>query len=276
MSARSSNLELPTADELREMIQKESPRLAARRDFLDVHAGVFKALRAFANETRIDCRILDDWKTVSFDETVERGTVLVNELEQHLVDERVWSIAGQLYAPLNFRVSPVKSDVIFVFGSSINKRVDAAVELYRAGVAPKIMTTGHGPHWGVNRLSEGRTQAEYAIASGVPQEDIIVEERSIATPDNVKRSVDMWLAMNWRPTRVTIVTSEFHLMRAYMDMYKFPDWGMQIFTAAPDPSEELNVVNWIKTETGRRIVLNEYAKLIMESKIDQVLAEDKL
>ena len=273
MSKRTNVTQLPASAELREMIAKESPRRAVRRDFLETHPDIFTELRTVADHAGIDDSIIDEWQNMSFDETIRRGAALVDELERHLANERTWGYAERLYAPLNVQITPEASDLIFVFGSDINARIDTAIELYRAGIAPKIMTTGFGANYSKQTVGEGRLQAEYAIAAGVPAETLIVEERSIATPDNVKRSIDMWQEMNWQPQRVTMVTSEFHLLRAYVDMYKFPDWDMQIFTAAPAPSEDLNAANWIKSETGRRIILNEYTKLIMESKIDQVLAE---
>ena len=93
---------------------------------------------------------------------------------------------------------------------------------------------------------------------------------------SVSCAFDMWQDMDWKPTRVTLVTSEFHLLRAYADMYKFADYDIEIYTASPMPTDDLNEINWIKSEFGRRVILNEYAKLIMGSKVDQVLAEENV
>ena len=276
MRERINITQLPLSVEVREMLAKESPRRAMRLDFLEMNPGIFTELRSIAAQAGVNDRIVSDWQAMSFDEVMSSGMNLVDELDHYLSDEDSWKNAQSLYASLNLQIEPKESDLIFLFGSDTNARVDKAIELYRAGIAPKIMTTGFGANYSKQTVSEGRLQAEYASAMGVPQEDIIIEERSISTPDNVKRSIDMWQDMNWRPKRVTMVTSEFHLLRAYESMYKFPDWDMQIFTAAPAPSEGLGAANWIKSETSRRIVLNEYIKLIMMSKVDQVLADGGL
>ena len=273
---RSSGLELPSAEELRTMIRKESSRKAVRRDYLEKHVVVFEVVRREANQAGIDITVLDNYRTQPFDMVIAQLHTLVDSLEQFLRQPERYSLAETFYRPLVRSSSPERSDLIFVFGSSQNLRIEKAVELYKQDVAPKIMTTGAAPHWGELIEPEGEMAARHAIELGVPEGDIIVENQSIATPDNVKRGIDILEEMNWRPAIITIVTSEFNTRRAEMDMYKFTPWDLEISIASPVPSDELDSHNWIRTERGRRIILNEYAKLIIESKIDQVLADGEL
>lgn len=271
---RMSELELPNADELRIMIQKESPRLAVKRDYLVRNAEVFDKYREVALKAEVDISVLDCYKMMSFDGVVDRLHVLTDRLERFLRKPKSYGLAETLYQPLNCTREPERSDLILVFGSAQNLRINKAIDLYQKKFAPKIMTTGAAPHWKSSDISEGDRVAQYAINHGIPESDIIVENRSIATPDNVKRSIDMLEKMNWQPHRIVIVTSEFNARRAYMDVYKFIPWEIQIYSVSPEPSEELNKHNWIKTERGRRIILNEYAKLIIEDKIDQILEKE--
>lgn len=273
---RMSELELPNADELRIMIQKESPRLAVKRDYLVRNAEVFDKYREVALKAEVDISVLDCYKMMSFDGVVDRLHVLTDRLERFLRKPKSYGLAETLYQPLNCTREPERSDLILVFGSAQNLRINKAIDLYQKKFAPKIMTTGAAPHWKSSDISEGDRVAQYAINHGIPESDIIVENRSIATPDNVKRSIDMLEKMNWQPHRIVIVTSEFNARRAHMDVYKFIPWEIQIYSVSPEPSEELNKHNWIKTERGRRIILNEYAKLIIEDKIDQILEKDTL
>ena len=276
MSERTNVTQLPPSIEIWEMLGKESSRRAKRFDFLEMNPGIFTELRNVAVQARANDRVVSEWQAMSFDDVMGSSMNLVDELDRYLSDETTWQNAKSLYAPLNLQIEPKDSDLIFVFGSNINARVDKAIELYRAGIAPKIMTTGLGSNYSKQTMSEGRLQANYAISEGIPAEAIIVEECSITTSDNVKRSFDMWQDMDWKPTRVTLVTSEFHLLRAYADMYKFSDYDIEIYTASPMPTDDLNEINWIKSEFGRRVILNEYAKLIMSSKVDQVLTEESV
>ena len=276
MSERTNVTQLPPSIEIWEMLGKESSRRAKRFDFLEMNPGIFTELRNVAVQARANDRVVSEWQAMSFDDVMGSSMNLVDELDRYLSDETTWQNAKSLYAPLNLQIEPKDSDLIFVFGSNINARVDKAIELYRAGIAPKIMTTGLGSNYSKQTMSEGRLQANYAISEGIPAEAIIVEECSITTSDNVKRSFDMWQDMDWKPTHVTLVTSEFHLLRAYADMYKFSDYDIEIYTASPVPTDDLNEINWIKSEFGRRVILNEYAKLIMSSKVDQVLTEESV
>ncbi len=276
MSERTNVTQLPPSVEIRKILGKESSRRAKRFDFLEMNPGIFTELRNVAAQARANDRVVSDWQAMSFDDVMGSSMNLVDELDHYLSDETTWQNAKDLYAPLNLQIEPKESDLIFVFGSAINARVDKAIELYRVGIASKIMTTGLGSNYSKLTMSEGRLQADYAISEGIPAEAIIVEECSITTSDNVKRSFDMWQDMDWKPTRVTLVTSEFHLLRAYADMYKFADYDIEIYTASPMPTDDLNEINWIKSEFGRRVILNEYAKLIMGSKVDQVLTEESV
>lgn len=157
-------------------------------------------------------------------------------------------------------------------------RIAKAVELYHACIAPKIMVTGAMPRWvarGKNNITESQRMADYAITHGVSADDIIIEDQAISIPDNVKRSIDLWETIQWYPLRITLVASEFNVRRAEMNIYEFTPWPVEIFTASPEPSPALRADTWITTEHGRRLILNEYAKLIIESAIDHLLAAKK-
>ena len=273
---RTSSIELPSADEIRAIINEESPRLAVHRDYLSTRPWLFMELSRVAAQAGIDAAVFEKYQAWDFNKVVGALHVFVSEcsayLAQHIDDIK----AEQLYEPLKTGNSPKQSDIIFVFGSAKNMRIAKAVELYHSGVASKIMATGAAPRWaasqGENNITEAQRMADYAITHGVPADDIIIEDQAISIPDNVKRSIDLWEAMQWYPQRITLVTSEFNVRRAEMNIYEFTPWPVEIFIASPEPSSMLRADTWIETERGRRLILNEYAKLIIESAIDHLLA----
>jgi hypothetical protein len=71
MSKRTNVTQLPASAELREMIAKESPRRAVRRDFLETHPDIFTELRTVADHAGIDDSIIDEWQNMSFDVTIQ-------------------------------------------------------------------------------------------------------------------------------------------------------------------------------------------------------------
>ena len=63
-------------------------------------------------------------------------------------------------------------------------RLDHAVELYRAGVAPRLVVTG-GKADG-DRTTEAASARDYAIARGVDPDAILVEDRSRTTLESIR------------------------------------------------------------------------------------------
>ena len=82
---------------------------------------------------------------------------------------------------------PCKADVIVGFGNFNTDIARRAAELYHQGLAPKILFTG-----GLGRNTEGLLPepeavrfAKVAMACGVPEADIILEDKSKNTADNI-------------------------------------------------------------------------------------------
>ena len=262
------------------MMRQESPRLARRQDYLDARPRLFTELKRIAHHAGIDTAVFDHYAVYDFDDTISKLHRFTVQFADYLAQHAHHSEAATLYEVLAKGNPPRRSDVMLVFGSAENRRIATAVELYHAGVAPKITIAGASPRWAVaygkdTPVAEAWRMAEYAQDHGVPARDIIIEDRSISIPDNVKRSIDCWEAMLWCPRRITLVTSEFNVRRAEMNMYKFAPWPVEIFTTSPEPSPALRTNTWVATDRGRYLILNEYAKIIIESTIDHLLAAEK-
>ena len=82
---------------------------------------------------------------------------------------------------------PEKADVIVGFGNFNTDIARRAAELYHQGFAPKILFTG-----GLGRNTEGLLPepeavrfARVAMACGVPEADIILEDKSTNTKENI-------------------------------------------------------------------------------------------
>jgi uncharacterized SAM-binding protein YcdF (DUF218 family) len=88
-------------------------------------------------------------------------------------------------------------------------RLDHAVSLYFAGVAPRLIMTG-GKAEG-DRTTEAAAGRAFAIELGVPPEDILVEERSRTTLESV-RGVAALLAANDGRSAI-FVSDRPHMLR---------------------------------------------------------------
>lgn len=85
-------------------------------------------------------------------------------------------------------------------------RVRKAVELFEAGVAPKIVFTGG---LGTYPPTEAEASANLAAELGVPRAAMVLEDRSTSTEENAAnaaKSIEAW--------RIVVVTDAYHVFRA--------------------------------------------------------------
>lgn len=116
------------------------------------------------------------------------------------------------------------ADAIVVLGGGVlpdgtlplvaRTRVERAVELFRGGIAPRMVLSGRcGLMDPEPPVTEAAAMAAYAMQLGVPQEALLLEEGSKDTLGNAYFTRAHFLEPNgW--TSVRVVTSDFHLSRA--------------------------------------------------------------
>src|SRR5690349_18404465 len=85
----------------------------------------------------------------------------------------------------------LRGDIAFVFGTWNARKgsVEKAVELYKNGSVPKMIFSG-----GMNKetgVVEGEAMAEEAIKLGVPRSDVLIENKSTNTLENVLFSLEV-------------------------------------------------------------------------------------
>ncbi|MBP7769210.1 YdcF family protein [Candidatus Saccharibacteria bacterium] len=280
---RSSNLELPKATEVLEMIgQVESPRLAVRRDLVEdcLQKGTFDAIRelqAIAGTPYLFAINRDVDSEESFCEAMlqlhESTNTTIQALSEGAFDPE---LLERVYGSLAEQDEAEVVDLIFVFGAPSNARVEKAVDLYKLGLAPKILISGRGPNWDKAVTStEAEMMGRRAEELGVPASDIFLETKAVSIPDNVKRGVDLLAKESINPEKIIIVASAFGLLRASIDWKKFAPYPIKLVKASPpilDPN--LGKELWHTNEAGRRVVINEYAKIVNEAIIDELVLSE--
>lgn len=103
------------------------------------------------------------------------------------MEPRAYDSLKVIWDYMYLNMEPGPADCIVGFGNyNVNIALRAA-ELYRAGYAPKVLFTG-----GLGRNtagmwtgSEAERFAAAAVAAGVPEQDVIVEDRSTNTAENI-------------------------------------------------------------------------------------------
>ena len=128
------------------------------------------------------------------------------------------------------------ADAIVVLGASVyadgtpsgilQDRLDDGIALYFAGVAPKIIMSGDN---GTASYNEVRVMKQYAIARGVPSEDIFCVHAGFSTYESMYRAKYVFGC-----ERIVVATQTYHLYRA---LWSAKSLGMQA-TGVPSDYRE--------------------------------------
>jgi uncharacterized SAM-binding protein YcdF (DUF218 family) len=136
-----------------------------------------------------------------------------------------------------------KADAAIVLGAAVwtnsvspvfRERINHAIELHRQGKISKVIFTGG--HGSANEPTEAATARAYALANGVPAGDILIEQKSHTTYENVLYAKQLADANNIR--KVLIVSDPLHMRRA---MTMAADVG---FEAYPSPTPTTKYQTW--------------------------------
>lgn len=153
------------------------------------------------------------------------------------------------------------ADLALVFGASTMKPpVDTAVELHQKGLVPKILVSG-----GVNRhtgQNEAQSMAALLVDRGVPLEDVLTEDKSHNSLENVLFSrVVIESDLGWDAVKkILVVCANYHSRRALMTLKRhFPDGVALALVTYQIPG--FNRDNWHESEVGQKKVLDEWGKI---------------
>lgn len=98
----------------------------------------------------------------------------------------------------------------------LQDRLDTAIQAYQSGLAPKLLMSGdHGS----NDYDEVNAMKDYAIARGIPSEDIFMDHAGFSTYESMYRAKAIFGCQ-----KLIIVTQQYHLYRA---IYNAQAMGMQ-------------------------------------------------
>ena len=167
---------------------------------------------------------------------------------------------------------PEKADIIFIPGSSNWVLAETAARLYKEGKAGNIMPSGMYFYQFGRFMNERvtderykgvyRTEAEFLasvlIKNGVPEENVIKEERATYTYENAIYSKELLRDMGLDIKSAIICPQAFHARRALMTYsHLFPDTKLYV---VPTNTQNITSDNWYNTERGRQVVLGELRK----------------
>jgi uncharacterized SAM-binding protein YcdF (DUF218 family) len=173
------------------------------------------------------------------------------------------------------RAGGYPADAIVVLGGGVEAdgslppvsrtRVARAVELFDAGIAPRIILSGRcGLTSPEPTTTEAAAMASYARVHDVPAEALLLEEESRDTLGNAYFVRELYLVPNgWRSIRV--VTSDFHLSRAAWVFRKIlgAQYDFSFASAASGLSPRELILRALE-ECKLSIFLNEWLEALQE------------
>lgn len=108
------------------------------------------------------------------------------------------------------------ADCILVLGAGITPdgrpsymlrdRLDKGIELYEAGVAPKLLLSGDN---GQERYDEVNAMKQYVLERGIPETDIFLDHAGFSTYESMYRAKAVFQVEN-----AIVVTQKYHLYRS--------------------------------------------------------------
>src|SRR6476469_4776644 len=126
------------------------------------------------------------------------------------------SLAGVVFCEHRDTAQPASAIVVLGAAQYVGRpspvlraRLDHAIDLWRRGMAPRIIFTGgFGEH---DTTSEAAVAERYAVEHGIPARAILIENTGRSTIESLRRVATL---MDGEPSREVILVSDpFHMLR---------------------------------------------------------------
>jgi Uncharacterized conserved protein len=128
------------------------------------------------------------------------------------------------------RIPAFDKDYIIIHGSQIRKdgtltkllqsRADRAIEfasMQKAAAGKDITFIPSGGKGSDEVISEGEAIRKYLLEQGIPEEQVLVEDKSVDTAENLKLSAELIRAQeNGEQAKIAFATTNYHVFRAGM------------------------------------------------------------
>jgi len=169
-----------------------------------------------------------------------------------------------LASPLKISETPQKADVILVFGGGVGEtgspgkstieRARYAAELYKQGYSNKILfSSGYAYTY-----NDAENMKLFAVSMGVPEKDILLEQRANSAYENVLFSKQ--LLDKHHQDSIILISSPYNMRRVQL-VFKKLDNNIKVIYAPVQDSQFYNRSNGIKLEQIKAVI-HEYLGII--------------
>ncbi len=154
--------------------------------------------------------------------------------------------------------APARADLIFALGGDNGGRADRVLELYRKGLAPKVLLGAEGAH-SRTRTAYLSWRARYLIDEGLPEGALLFDRRSGSSWDEAVNTLQLMRTM--KMDRVLVVSDPPHMRRLAWGWERvFKGSGKEYVLVASD-MEVWDAEHWWRSSLNAQFVFSEYIKL---------------
>jgi uncharacterized SAM-binding protein YcdF (DUF218 family) len=146
--------------------------------------------------------------------------------------------------------------IVVVSGGDNDARISKGVQLYKEGWAPVLIFSGAAAEGDV---SNAQAMATIAARDGVPEDAILIEERSKTTAENATFTSDLLKQKGYNS--FILVTSPYHQRRTYELFKKENSLAKIVNQSALDSSWRKK--GWWQTNVGRFLTVGEIGKTLV-------------
>jgi uncharacterized SAM-binding protein YcdF (DUF218 family) len=159
------------------------------------------------------------------------------------------------------RDAPRAVDLCLVLGSATLSSMAPAIDLYRRGLTPYLLISGHGPS--PDQTPEWRIYRDFALEQGVPAHAILIEPHATNTKENFSFSNALIAErLGWEAVRtVAVVGKPYHMRRALMTARRQWPHPVDLLMLPCDHPDDPSAEGWWLTEEGRHWVFRELAAI---------------
>ncbi len=156
------------------------------------------------------------------------------------------------------------ADLIAVFAGTYEDRAAHAAQLYRQGLAPRVLVTGELTSKVIElfynrRVTGAELSAKVLIDAGVPKKAVIVIPKGTSTYEEGEAIKQFMEAHGYRS--VIAVSSPYHMRRVRATLKRLLEQTKIQVQYSPEKGSGFEAENWWKREKDLIDVTNEYLKL---------------
>ncbi len=170
-----------------------------------------------------------------------------------------------------------KCDVGIILGSEAlyKGRSDKGIELYKNGLVEKLAVTGGIGFLNHDRKTpEAHKMYEYLVERGIPKKDILVENESRDTRENMTNTLRIlesrYSGLDVRDLSYAIITSDFHVRRSLGLFGKVLGIDEKI-TGSGVLDGKTDINSWYNSPYGRKTIRKEALLLLNFAKKNRFL-----